>query len=1019
MSTVSSKKSASRKVAQSNRLTRGGRINRNKPLKFSYNGKTYEGFEGDTLASALLANGVDIIGRSFKYSRPRGIFAAGAEEPNAIMQLGATEATQIPNVRATQQELFDGLVSNSVNGWPNADTDLMSYIGKAGGKMMPPGFYYKTFMYPESMWMTYEKYIRKAAGLGRAPAEWDPDTYDKMNHHCDVLVVGAGPAGLMAALTAARAGARVIIADEQQEFGGSLLHSADTIGGLPAAEWVKGIVTELQRYEDVLLLSRATVNGYHDHNFLTIHERRTDHLTDRAPLNMSRQRMHKVRAEWVILATGAHERPLVYANNDVPGNMLASAVSTYIRRYGVVPGNKLVLMTTNDDAYQTALDWKLAGRDVVAIVDTRANPTGALVEEARKLGIRLIPGSAVIDVEGGKRVHGAVCCSIDATGSKVTSGKEVLTCDTIASSGGWSPVVHLSCHTGSRPVWNDEIIGFVPGAAKEKRLCAGAVHGVYGLGKVLEDGVNAAQQAVAALKLNQPEVELPSTFEPVKSPAMALFYVPHVKPVSRAPKQFVDLQNDVTAGGIALATREGFESIEHVKRYTAMGFGTDQGKLGNINGMAIAAMTMGKTIAETGTTIFRPNYTPVTFGAVAGRDAGHLFDVKRFTAMHKWHVEQGAEFEDVGQWKRPWYYPKAGESLHDAVNRESKAVRDSVGILDASTLGKIDIQGPGAREFLNRIYTNAWAKLDVGKCRYGLMCHEDGMVFDDGVTSCLGDNHFLMTTTTGGAAGVMEWLELWHQTEWPELEVYFTSVTDHWSTLTISGPNSRKLLAELTSDIDLDKDTFKFMDWRAGTVAGVPARVFRISFTGELSYEINVQANYGLHVWEKLFEHGAKYNLTPYGTETMHVLRAEKGFIIVGQDTDGSVNPFDLNMGWAVGKNKPFSFLGQRGMQREDCVRDNRKQLVGLKCSDSSVVLPEGAQLVDNPKHPVPVPMLGHVTSSYYSPNLGHGVAMALIKGGLSRMGDKVYAPLRDGRVIEAEICSSVFLDPKGERQNV
>lgn len=1006
-------------MTQKNRLQSGGRIDRSKALTFTYNGRQYKGYQGDTIASALLANGVDIVARSFKYSRPRGIVAAGAEEPNAVLQVGATEATQVPNVRATQQELYDGLVCGATNGWPSVESDMMGLMGKVGGNMMPPGFYYKTFMYPQSMWKTYEKFIRMAAGLGRAPKEIDQDHYDAVNQHCDLMVVGAGPAGLMAVLTAARSGARVIIADEQSEFGGHLLSSRERIGGKSAAEWVAGVVEELASYPDVLMLPRSVVNGYHDHNFLTVNENRSDYKGDKAPADQVRQRMHRVRAHWVVLATGAHERPLVYGYNDVPGCMIASAVSTYINRYGVVPGNKLVLMTTNDGAYQTALDWADAGREVVAVVDTRAKAEGDLVDAVRKRGIQVITGSAVIEVQGKKRVSGVTVAGIDAKGEKL-SGKisSLLSCDTVASSGGWSPVVHLSCHTGSRPVWNKEIIGFVPGPTVQKQLIAGGINGTYALDKVLAEGAAAGREAASKLGLSAADVQLPNVRTVSEGKAMELYHVPHTKPTSRAPKQFVDLQNDVTAAAIELATREGFESIEHVKRYTAMGFGTDQGKLGNINGMAITAKVLGKTIPETGTTVFRPNYTPVSFGAIAGRNCKELFDPKRFSAMHKWHVEHGAEFEDVGQWKRPWYYPKAGESMQQALDRECKATRESVGILDASTLGKIDIQGRDAREFLARVYTNAWAKLAVGKCRYGLMCKEDGMVFDDGVTSCLGENHFLMTTTTGGAAAVLEWLELYHQTEWPEMEVYFTSVTDHWATMTISGPNSRKLLAELT-DIDLSNDTFKFMDWREGTVAGVPARVFRISFTGELSFEINVQANYGLYVWEKLFEHGAKYNLTPYGTETMHILRAEKGFIIAGQDTDGSVTPHDLGMSWCVADSKPFSYIGKRGMKRVDCVRKDRKQMVGLKTKDPKVVLPEGAQAVADPKQPIPMDLLGHVSSSYWSANLNRSVALGFVKGGLERMGETVYYPLADGRVIEAEICSPIFLDPKGERQNV
>ncbi len=1010
-------------MTQKNRLQAGGRIDRNQPVNFEYNGTQYQGFVGDTLASALLANGVDVVGRSFKYSRPRGIVAAGADEPNAVLQLGATEATQVPNVRATQQELFNGLVAKSTNGWPSTDNDLMSYIGKVGGRMMPPGFYYKTFMYPQSLWDTYEKFIRKAAGLGRSPLENDPDIYDHINHHADVMVVGAGPAGLSAALVAGRTGARVILADEQAEFGGMLLHSNEIINGLPAAEWVAGVVAELSKMDNVMLLPRATVNGYHDHNFITIHERRTDHLADLAPKGQVRQRMHRVRAKWVVLATGAIERPLVYANNDVPGCMLASAISTYIKRYSVVPGKELVLMTTNDRGYQAAFDWQDAGRKVVAIVDTRAEPTGACVVEAQKRKLKVIKGSAVIEVKGRKRVSGVVIASINAVGDRVTGNVRTLSCDTVASAGGWSPAVHLSCHTGSRPEWRDDIQAFVPGATVQQQLVAGAINGSYRLAACLEEGGHCGALAAANAGFGEQSDELLEVAivdnEISESASMALFHIPHTQPTSRAPKQFVDYQTDVTAAGIEVATREGYESIEHVKRYTAMGFGTDQGKLGNINGMAIAAKSMNKSIPETGTTIFRPNYTPITFGAIAGRHCGELFDPKRYSAMHRWHVQHGALFEDVGQWKRPWYFPKTGESMQDSLNRECKAVRDSVGILDASTLGKIDIQGKDAREFLGRVYSNAWAMLGVGKCRYGLMCGEDGMVFDDGVTACLAENHFIMTTTTGGAARVLEWLELYHQTEWSELEVYFNTVTDHWSTLTISGPNSRKLLAELTNDIDLSGDSFKFMDWHAGTVAGVPARVFRISFTGELSFEVNVQANYGMQVWEKVFEAGAKYNLTPYGTETMHVLRAEKGFIIAGQDTDGSVTPMDLGMGWCVSNKKPFSYIGKRGMAREDCLKPNRKQLVGLKTRDPKVVIPEGAQAVADPKQPIPMTMLGHVTSSYYSACLGHSIAMGFVRGGLDKMGEAVYYPQPDGSVIEAEICSPIFLDPKGERQNV
>ncbi|ASJ72711.1 sarcosine oxidase subunit alpha family protein [Granulosicoccus antarcticus] len=1007
-------------MQQRNRLSSGGRIDRSKPLAFTFDGRRMQGYEGDTLASALLANGVDVIGRSFKYSRPRGIMTAGVEEPNAVLQIGATEATQTPNIKATEQSLYDGLVCKPVNGWPNVNFDAMGLVGKFGGVLMSPGFYYKTFMWPKSQWENYEKLIRKAAGLGRSPKLPDVDRYDHMNHHVDVLVVGAGPAGLGAALSAARQGARVMIADERSEFGGSLLFSNDSIDGQPAMLWVEKCVAELVQMKNVTVMSRATVTGYHDHNFLTISERRSEHLGDRAPENMTRQRLHKVRAGSVVLATGAHERPLVFGNNDLPGCMVASSLSHYINRFAVVPGNKLVVMTSNDSGYQCAFDWADAGRQVVAIVDTRREPDGTVTDTALQRGIKVITGSAVVEAKGRSRVTGALVMPINAGATFVTGDGQLLPCDTLASSGGWSPVVHLSCHTGSRPVWSEEILGFVPGATIEQCWSSGAMAGVQTLGDCLVDGMQAGSDAASAAGFvaMQEIAGIPPTASgnDVVCEAMPAFLIPHSKPCSRAPKQFVDMQNDVTAAGIEMSTREGFESIEHVKRYTAMGFGTDQGKTGNINGLAIVAKILGKTIPETGTTVFRPNYTPVSFGVVAGAHTDLLFDPQRFTPMHSWHLENGAEFENVGQWKRPLYFPVGDETMEEAIAREQLATRNGVGILDATTLGKIDIQGKDAREFLGRVYTNAWAKLEPGRCRYGLMCAEDGMITDDGVTSCLAENHFLMTTTTGGAAHVLSWLEVYHQTEWPEMEVFFNSVTDQWATMTIAGPDSRKLLAKLT-DIDLSADAFRFMDWREAKVANIPARVFRISFTGDLSYEINVPSHYGLQVWKALFEAGKEFNLTPYGTETMHVLRAEKGFIIVGQDTDRSMTPYDMDHGWAVSNNKPFSFIGKRGMNRSDCLRTDRKQLVGLMTTDPQAVLPEGAQAVRDPQQAIPMTMVGHVTSSYHSAFLGRRIAMAVIKDGIQRKGEKVYFPMTDGSFIEAETCSTVFLDAEGSRQ--
>ncbi len=1002
-------------MIQHYRLENGGRIDRSGPISFTFNGTRYTGYQGDTVASALIANGVRVVARSFKYHRPRGIMGSGAEEPSALLQL-ETGAYTVPNVRATQQPLYHDLVASSVNCWPSVNFDVNAVTSRFA-RILPAGFYYKTFMWPQSFWKNfYEDSIRKAAGLGESPAEGDPEHYDKTFAHCDVLVAGAGPAGIAAALAAGRAGARVILADEQHELGGSLLATRDEIGGEPADGWLQAQLSELQRMPEVRKLPCSTVYGYFDHNCLAIQERLSEGMKP-GTYEGPRERLWLVRAKQVVLATGAIERPLIFSNNDRPGVMLASAVTSYIVRYGVRPGDAAVVFTNNDSAYRTALDLHCAGVTVTAVVDARPEAEGEWPSRVRKSGIRIMPGHVVVDVQGTKKVEGARVMALSPNGEAVSGSIQGLRCDLLAVSGGWNPTVHLHAQSGARPKWDDSKASFVPGTAVQAERSAGAANGTFRLGECLSEGFQAGAEAARSAGFGDAGTpDSPETNEPVERPMLPLWLVPGPKAPGRLPKQFVDFQNDTGAADLMLAVREGYRSIEHVKRYTLLGFGTDQGKLGNVNGMAIVAKSLGADISSTGTTTFRPAYTPVTFGSIAGHDVGELFEPIRKTALHQWHEEQGAEFENVGQWKRPWYYPKAGETIHDAVNRECRAVRDSVGIMDASTLGKIEIKGPDSAEFLDRMYINGWKKLGIGRARYGFMLGEDGMVLDDGVTIRLAEDHYFMHTTTGGAATVMKWLERWLQTEWPELKVFLTSVTDHWATAAVVGPRSREVVSEVCNGIDLSREAFPFMASRTGNVAGVPARVNRISFSGELAFEVNVPANYGRQVWEELMEAGKAHGITPYGTETMHVLRAEKGYVIVGQDTDGSVTPMDLGMEGMIAKHKDF--IGKRSLFREDCQRPDRKQLVGLLTTNPEIVLPEGGQITTDATVPLPVPMIGHVTSSYFSANLGRSIALALVKGGRERLGERVQVPLRDGRIIGAEITDTVFLDPEGERQN-
>ena len=996
--------------SQNFRLECEALIDRRQTIRFWFDDRAYEGYPGDTLASALLANGVHFVGRSFKYHRPRGIFTAGTEEPNALVQLEEGAYTE-PNRRATEIELYEGLKATSQNCWPTLRFDL-GVINSWLSRLLPAGFYYKTFMWPGSMWMTYEKYIRKAAGLGKSPMEPDPDYYDKTYAHCDVLVIGGGPAGIQAALAAGRAGARVILADDKFQWGGALLGERTVVNGQDGNDWVADNIAELQSMPDVTLLSRTTVTGYYDYNFLVANERVSEHLGSPHARRLPKERLWKIRARQVVMATGAIERPLVFADNDRPGIMLASAIRIYINRFAVLPGNRCVLFTNNDSAYHTALDILEAGGQV-EIIDVREQPAGELIDNVRNSAVKITSGSTITAIGYAQgAIHNIEVMRLTEDGQQVTGEKSRIGCDLVGISGGWNPTIHLFSQSKGKLKFSEEQQCFLADQISQNNpvMLAGACRATWALEECINEGFKTGSLAAAAAGFHSDGLSSSTEVsEVVYGPARALWILPCDHPIGQGKKKhFHELHNDSTVADIHLAVREGYESIEHLKRYTTTGMGTDQGKTSNLNALTVMAEIRGIPVSQLGVTTFRPPYTPLSMGSVVGHDIKGLFLQKRKTPMHPWHDNKGAIYEDVGDWKRPRYYPQRGETMHEAVQRECLLVRKHCGLLDASTLGKIDLQGSGCKQLLNMLYTNAWDKLESGRCRYGLMLNEHGMVFDDGVTTCLGENHYHMTTTTGGAARVMNWIEEWLQTEWPELEVFITSVTEQWAVASLSGPESARLLGELT-DVPLDDESFPFMSMKQGMVAGIPARIFRISFTGELSFEINVPARYGLFLWEKLVEAGAKYKLCPYGTEAMHVLRAEKGFIIVGQDTDGTVTPIDLGMDWIVSKKKT-DFLGKRSLIRQDTSRPGRKQLVGLLTEDPKFVIPEGSHVVSALKSSPPMDMIGHISSSYMSPNMGRSIALALLLDGFNLKGQTLDVALMDGTSQRATVTDTVFL---------
>ncbi len=969
------------------RLSSGGRIDRSKTVAFSFDGRDLTGHPGDTLASALLANGIQLVGRSFKYHRPRGILTAGAAEPNALVTTGTSGRTEA-NSRATMIELHDGLIARSQNRWPSLNFD----VGAVSGLLSPflsAGFYYKTFMWPAAFWeKVYEPLIRKAAGLGKASYEADPDSYEKCWAHCDLLVIGAGPAGLAAALTAGRAGARVILADEGFDLGGSLLSESSSP--------LNDMLDELDSLPNVQCLSRTTVIGWYDDNVFGAVERVQKHVATPDP-RQPVERLWRIIAKQAILATGAEERPLVFGGNDIPGVMISGAMRSYLNRQAVAPGKRTVVFTTNSSGYRTAADLEAAGIDVAAVVDTRA--TG----EHWNGKARVLTGACVLDAVGTKQVRGVKIAS--------GSGMQEIDADALAMSGGWSPIIHLACHRGAKPVWSEKHAAFLAPERQEGLTIAGAAAGLASTEACLGDGASKAVAALEAIGLAKVEPAFASVDDTTQA-ASPLWFVKGGK-----GKAFVDYQNDVHLKDLDLAVREGYGDVELAKRYTTNGMATDQGKLSNINAIGILAEARGVSPAEVGTTTFRPFYTPVSFGALTGTSRAKHFQPARKSPLHDWAKKNGAVFVETGLWYRSSWFPREGEKIwRESVDREVLNIRKNAGICDVSTLGKIEILGKDAATFLDRIYCNGFAKLPVGKARYGIMLREDGMIYDDGTTSRLSEDHFFMTTTTALAAGVLTHLEFCAQTLWPELEVYFASSTDQWAQMAVAGPKSRTILSEIV-DEDISDAAFPFMSARAVSLFGgkLEGRLFRISFSGELAYELGVPAAYGEFVADAIMEAGQKHEICAYGAEALGVMRIEKGHV-THAEINGTVTPGDLGFARMVSATKP-DLIGKAMLQREGLQAADRPRLVGVKPVDPATSFRTGAHILAEGAAATLENDQGYVTSSAFSPSLGHTIGLALIKNGPERVGEKVvvWNGLRN-EYTDAVICSPVFIDPQNEK---
>lgn len=974
------------------RLPAGGRIDRARPIPFRFDGRDYSGFAGDSLASALLANDVAVVGRSFKRRRPRGLLALGAEEPNGILDL-SQDGLPSPNRMAVETPLRPGLDARSTRGWPSARFDLGRLLDLWPAPIAA-GFYYKTFIGPglpgaRDAWnRLWEPAIRRMAGQGVAPSAADPHRYEHVELHVDVAIVGAGLAGLAAARAAAAGGGRIAIFERDLLPGGRALACPEdaTIEGKGAAAWAAGVWQSLERRPRTTARGRATAFGLYGAGHLAVFE---DCPEDPAVQG----RIWHVHAGRVVIATGALERPMVFPGNDRPGVMLAGAVEAAVRRYGVRPGRRAVLYANHEGLAGAEAALAAAG---VAVVD------------------RAAPGEAVVGTLGAGRLAAVDIAPFGRDGLPDGIARRRVAADLLVTSGGWSPALALHLSAGGRQRWSAEAGAFLPdGAGLAGASVVGAANGRFVLADAVRDG-HVAGAAAVGCSLGTCPLSPPVVVGGGPGPVGQGLPLAPIRGRKAKARAYVDFQHDVTVADIELAAREGFVAIEHAKRFTTAGMATDQGRTGQVATAAALAAATGRDVAEVGLSGLRAPAFPVPFAALGGRRAGPLFRAVRKTPMHDRHVALGAVFEDVGDWKRARYYPRPGEGMRAAVARECRAVRRAAGVLDVSTLGKIEVSGPDAGQFLDRVYTNRMGNLAVGACRYGLMLKDDGMVFDDGVVARIDERRFHLTTTSGGAASVLDWLEDWRQTEWPDLRVRLASTTEQWAGIAIAGPEARQVMAALAPGLDLSGEAFPHMTWRAATVLGAAARVFRVSFSGERGYEINVPWSRGAALWEAALAAGA----APYGTEAMHVLRAEKGFIVVGHETDGTVTPLDLGMGWIVARKKG-DFIGRRALERPAVQAPERKQLVGLLPEDPTVVLDEGAQIIEGERPAAKAaaarPMVGHVTSSYWSDTLGRGFALALLRDGAKRHGARLHA-WSLGRSHPVVVTAPLFYDAEGKR---